>query len=52
MSGNTGHTTMPHLHFGVYRASSWGATQSVPVRYQADSGIIVKPRRGRGYTAP
>lgn len=51
LSGNTGHTTMPHLHFGVYRASSWGATQSVPVRFATAEGVVVTPRRGRGYIA-
>jgi len=30
LSGNTGHTAMPHLHFGVYRAAAWGRTISVP----------------------
>ena len=50
-SGNTGHTTMPHLHFAVYRASEWGNTQSIPVRFQATDGIIDRPRRGGRYQA-
>jgi murein DD-endopeptidase MepM/ murein hydrolase activator NlpD len=50
-SGNTGHTTMPHLHFAVYRATDWGNTQSIPVRFQGTDGIIVKPRRGGRYQA-
>lgn len=51
LSGNTGHTTMPHLHFAVYRAAVWGNTQSIPVRFQADSGIVYRPRRGGRYLA-
>jgi murein DD-endopeptidase MepM/ murein hydrolase activator NlpD len=50
-SGNTGHTTMPHLHFAVYRATDWGNTQSIPVRFQAADGIISRPRRGARYLA-
>jgi murein DD-endopeptidase MepM/ murein hydrolase activator NlpD len=50
-SGNTGHTTMPHLHFAVYRAVSWGDTQSIPVRFESADGIIDRPRRGRRYQA-
>jgi murein DD-endopeptidase MepM/ murein hydrolase activator NlpD len=50
-SGNTGHTTMPHLHFAVYRATDWGNTQSIPVRFQGADGIISRPRRGRRYQA-
>lgn len=51
LSGNTGHTTMPHLHFAVYRATTWGNTQSIPVRFQSASGIISRPRRGGFYEA-
>jgi len=50
-SGNTGHTTMPHLHFAVYRATEWGNTQSIPVRFQDVNGIITRPRRGSRYQA-
>mgnify|MGYP001820975507 FL=1 len=50
-SGNTGHTTMPHLHFAVYRATDWGNTQSIPARFRSRDGIIDKPRRGARYEA-
>ena len=50
-SGNTGHTTMPHLHFAVYRATEWGNTQSIPVRFDSRGGIIDRPRRGARYVA-
>jgi murein DD-endopeptidase MepM/ murein hydrolase activator NlpD len=51
LSGNTGHTTMPHLHFAVYRAVRWGRTQSSEVRFQGADGIIDRPRRGARYQA-
>lgn len=51
-SGNTGHTTMPHLHFAVYKAASWGNTQSIPVRFATTAGVIERPRRGGAYVAP
>jgi len=51
LSGNTGHTTVPHLHFAVYRAVEWGDTQSIPVRFATVNGIIEHPRRGGRYTA-
>jgi murein DD-endopeptidase MepM/ murein hydrolase activator NlpD len=50
-SGNTGHTTMPHLHFAVYRAAADGNTQSIPARFQDIDGIIDRPRRGARYQA-
>jgi murein DD-endopeptidase MepM/ murein hydrolase activator NlpD len=50
-SGNTGHTTMPHLHFAVYRATRNGDTQSIPVRFQAADGIIERARRGGRHQA-
>lgn len=51
LSGNTGHTTMPHLHFAVYRAAEWGNTQSIPVRFLSSAGIVHSPRRGGRYQA-
>lgn len=50
-SGNTGHTAMPHLHFAVYRATTWGHTQSIPVRFRSADGIINLPRRGARHQA-
>ena len=51
LSGNTGHTTMPHLHFAVYRAAEWGNTQSIPVRFLSSAGVVERPRRGGRYQA-
>ena len=51
LSGNTGHTAMPHLHFAVYRATSGGNTQSIPVRFESADGIVNVPRRGARYQA-
>ena len=51
LSGNTGHTTMPHLHFGVYRPEPWGRYQSIPVRFISADGIVDRPRRGGRYQA-
>lgn len=51
LSGNTGHTTVPHLHFAVYRAAEWGTTQSIPVRFTSADGIVERPRRGGRYQA-
>jgi murein DD-endopeptidase MepM/ murein hydrolase activator NlpD len=50
-SGNTGHTTTPHLHFAVYRAIDQGRTQSIAVRFQGADGMIDRPRRGARYRA-
>jgi murein DD-endopeptidase MepM/ murein hydrolase activator NlpD len=51
LSGNTGHTTLPHLHFAVYRAASWGTTRSIPVRFSSIDGVVSNPRRFERYEA-
>ncbi len=51
LSGNTGHTALPHLHFAVYRASTWGETQSIPIRFQSADGVISRPRNGGRHQA-
>jgi len=48
-SGNTGYTTAPHLHFGVYRTERDGQTQSLAVRFTTREGLIREPREGARY---
>ncbi len=45
-SGNTGFSTAPHLHFGVYRASADGTTQSIAVRFITRGGLVSELRPG------
>lgn len=51
-SGNTGYSTAPHLHFGVYRAARAGGTQSIPVRFLTRGGVALEPRTGARYQNP
>jgi murein DD-endopeptidase MepM/ murein hydrolase activator NlpD len=51
-SGNTGFSTAPHLHFGVYRTGRDRSTESLAVRFQTRSGAIGTPRSGAHYLNP
>lgn len=51
LSGDTGNSALPHLHFGVYRAAPWGKFQSVPIHFRSVDGIVRRPRRGGRYQA-
>jgi murein DD-endopeptidase MepM/ murein hydrolase activator NlpD len=50
-SGNTGLTTTPHLHFGVYVFVRDGVMQSIPIRFATSSGAI-ELRQGHRYRHP
>ena len=50
-SGNTGYSTLPHLHFGVYSAADAERMQSHPFTFDTAQGPIREPREGRTYTA-
>ncbi len=51
LSGNTGHTALPHLHFAVYGATNRARSQSIPMSFLSANGIIYQPRRGHHYLA-
>lgn len=51
LSGNTGYSSRPHLHFGVYSAVDGKHIQSHPVTFITQQGRLSAPRPGRVYTA-
>ena len=51
-SGNTGFSTAPHLHFGVYRTGRDRRTESLAVRFQTRGGAVSAPRSGAYYLNP
>jgi len=51
ISGNTGYSTGPHLHFGVYRPINGRLRRSHPATFITREGTINEPIEGRAYTA-
>lgn len=49
LSGNTGYTNIPHLHFGVYAPGADGRRRSIDIRFETSVGIVSRPRSGRRY---
>lgn len=49
LSGSTGFTSLPHLHFAVYKALADGETQSLRFKFLTRSGVVERPRSGRRY---
>lgn len=48
-SGNTGFSSQPHLHFGVYRVVDGMRQESIPVQFRSTSETGLSLTRGRSY---
>ena len=51
-SGNTGYTTAPHLHFGVFVLEEDGDAVTVPIRFAGKSAEGFVPAEGAYYGGP
>lgn len=50
LSGNTGWSSRPHLHFGVYRLIGGKMGESFPFLFESKSGLVKAPLLGRAYS--
>lgn len=49
LSGNTGYSTFPHLHFAVFRTIDGQKRETLPVPFQTESGQPIALAEGRTY---
>ena len=49
LSGNTGYTSEPHLHFAVFNTLSGIVRKTIPIEFALSSGKRVTPQEGRSY---
>ena len=50
LSGNTGWSSRPHLHFGVYKLIGDEMGESFPFLFESKSGLVKSPLLGRAYS--